>query len=199
MYNQLETMFQDIAKFYAFEPSKYSMEEFFTDIKTFKDGFLQAVQDNRKIRETQEKIRRAKEAKEKAEKEKTARQARHKAIVDITTDENQEGVMDNLLEALKTGSAFNVGREKRDGKRRTPRAAGAERRAQLSRSRSRTNLNVDLSVTREISFDDTLADSPATNRSAPKSSNQNGARRGSNNDIDDETEAEKLLARLRAL
>ena len=32
--------------------------------------------------------------------------------------------MDNLLEALKTGSAFNVGREKRDGKRRTPRAAG---------------------------------------------------------------------------
>ena len=40
MYNQLETMFQDIAKFYAFEPSKYSMEEFFTDIKTFKDGFL---------------------------------------------------------------------------------------------------------------------------------------------------------------
>ena len=40
------------------------------------------------------------------------------------SDENQEGVMDNLLEALKTGSAFNVGREKRDGKRRTPRAAG---------------------------------------------------------------------------
>lgn len=39
-------------------------------------------------------------------------------------DENQEGVMDNLLEALKTGSAFNVNREKRDGKRRTPRAAG---------------------------------------------------------------------------
>ena len=32
--------------------------------------------------------------------------------------------MDNLLEALKTGSAFSVNREKRDGKRRTPRAAG---------------------------------------------------------------------------
>ena len=42
----------------------------------------------------------------------------------LISDENQEGVMDNLLEALKTGSAFNVGREKRDGKRRTPRAAG---------------------------------------------------------------------------
>lgn len=41
-----------------------------------------------------------------------------------SSDENQEGVMDNLLEALKTGSAFNVGREKRDRKQRTPRAAG---------------------------------------------------------------------------
>lgn len=37
---------------------------------------------------------------------------------------DQEGVMDNLLEALKTGSAFNNVREKRDRKQRTPRAAG---------------------------------------------------------------------------
>lgn len=32
--------------------------------------------------------------------------------------------MDNLLEALKTGSCFN--REKRDAKRKTPRAAGGK-------------------------------------------------------------------------
>jgi len=44
----------------------------------------------------------------------------------VFTDENQEGVMDNLLEALKTGSAFNMGREKRDRKQRTPRAAGGK-------------------------------------------------------------------------
>lgn len=44
-----------------------------------------AVQENRKIRETQEKIKRAKEAKEKAEREKQARQARQRALVDITT------------------------------------------------------------------------------------------------------------------
>ncbi|WAR00512.1 DIAP2-like protein [Mya arenaria] len=167
-----------------------------TDLKSIKksvedkDRFADhAVQDNRKIRETQEKIRRAKEAKEKTEREKQARQARQRAIVDITTDENQEGVMDNLLEALKTGSAFNVGREKRDGKRRTPRAAGAERRAQLSRSRSRTNLfNVENSVTREISFEDTLTDSPVAKPSS--------GRRGSNHEQGDESDAEKLLARL---
>lgn len=44
----------------------------------------------------------------------------------IPTDDDQEGVMDNLLEALKTGSAFNVGREKRKENRRTPRASGGK-------------------------------------------------------------------------
>ena len=36
--------------------------------------------------------------------------------------------MDNLLEALKTGSAFNVNRERKEGRRRTPRAAGGKRK-----------------------------------------------------------------------
>jgi len=40
--------------------------------------------------------------------------------------EDQEGVMDNLLEALKNGSAFIVNRERKDGRKRTPRAAGGE-------------------------------------------------------------------------
>jgi len=39
-------------------------------------------------------------------------------------DDDQEGVMDNLLEALKTGSAFNVNRDRKDARRRAPRAAG---------------------------------------------------------------------------
>ena len=43
--------------------------------------------------------------------------------------------MDNLLEALKTGSAFNVNRERKDGRRRTPRAAGGR---ELLTSRSDT-------------------------------------------------------------
>lgn len=41
-------------------------------------------------------------------------------------DDDQEGVMDNLLEALKTGSAFQVRERKDGGRRRTPRAAGGE-------------------------------------------------------------------------
>ena len=44
----------------------------------------------------------------------------------ISVDDDQEGVMDNLLEALKTGSAFNVNRERKDGRKRTPRVAGGK-------------------------------------------------------------------------
>ena len=44
----------------------------------------------------------------------------------VTKAEDQEGVMDNLLEALKNGSAFNVNRERKDGRKRTPRAAGGQ-------------------------------------------------------------------------
>lgn len=57
--------------------------------------------------------------------------------------------MDNLLEALQKGTAFNV----REGARkRTPRTTGAERRAMLQKSRSRTAVgqeNAPLDVNRE--------------------------------------------------
>ena len=65
---------------------------------------------------------RAREAREKAEKERVERAAKTRALVDFNAPDDQEGVMDSLLEALKTGSAFS-----RDQKRkRAPRAAGGE-------------------------------------------------------------------------
>jgi diaphanous 2 len=48
----------------------------------------------------------------------------HEMWLFFSTEDDQEGVMDNLLEALKTGSAFNVNRERKDVRKRTPRAAG---------------------------------------------------------------------------
>ena len=74
-----------------------------------------------KEREANEKQIRAREAREKQDKERAERAAKKKALVDFNApDGDQEGVMDSLLEALKTGSAFN-----RDQKRkRAPRAAG---------------------------------------------------------------------------
>lgn len=140
MYKKLTSMFQQTAKYYCFDPKKYTVEDFFGDIKVFVDNFTQAVKDIAKQKENEEKAKRAKEAQEKREREKQEKMARKKTLIDISTDDDQEGVMDNLMEALKTGSAFNVSRDKRGEKKRTPRAAGAERRAQLTRSRSRQSV-----------------------------------------------------------
>ena len=72
-----------------------------------------------KEREAAEKQARAREAREKQDRERAERAAKKKALVDFNAEGDQEGVMDSLLEALKTGSAFN-----RDKRKRAPRAAG---------------------------------------------------------------------------
>ena len=146
MGKKMETVYQELAEYFVFDPQKYTLDEFFTDVKTFKDSFQvsflflflfgrwcldvclffiqQCHKDNCKLRETEEKIRRAREAKEKAEREKLERQAKKKALVDMNADDDQEGVMDSLLEALKTGSAFS--RDQRRKRDRPPRAVGGK-------------------------------------------------------------------------
>ncbi|XP_031331598.1 protein diaphanous isoform X3 [Photinus pyralis] len=146
MSKKMETLYTDLSEYYVFDKQKYVLEEFFTDLKTFKDSFILAHKDNEREREIDEKNRKAKLAREKAEKEKQERAARKRAIIDMNPSETQEGVMDSLLEALQTGSAFS--REQK--RKRGPRPAGAERRAQLVRSRSRTGLIAGRELTSEI-------------------------------------------------
>jgi len=97
------------------------MQQFETVIASCLSDMQQAHKDNLKLRETEEKVRRAREAREKAEQERADRAMRKKALVDMNADQTQEGVMDSLLEALQTGSAFS--RDQRQ-KRPRPRAAG---------------------------------------------------------------------------
>ncbi|XP_056641001.1 protein diaphanous isoform X2 [Diorhabda sublineata] len=144
MLKKVENLYSDLAEYYAFDKQKYTLEEFFTDLKTFKDSFLQAKADNQREREIEEKKEKARLAKLKQEQEKEERNKRR--LIDMNPSETQEGVMDSLLEALSTGSAF--GREQK--KRRGHRPAGAERRAQLVRSRSRTALISGRELTSEI-------------------------------------------------
>jgi diaphanous len=151
---QMENLFKDLAEYYAFDTNKYTLEEFFTDIKTFKDAFKQAHQDNVKIRENEEKERRSREAREQQMKDLQERNQRKVALVDIDAAQTQEGVMDSLLEALQTGSAFG-NREQR--RKRGARPAGAERRAQLSRSRSRTGITAASFTSREMIANELLA------------------------------------------
>lgn len=74
------------------------------------------------MREAEDKVRRAREAREKAEQERAQRVERKRALVDMNADQTQEGVMDSLLEALQTGSAFS--REQRQKRPRTRVAGG---------------------------------------------------------------------------
>ncbi|XP_040164225.1 protein diaphanous [Anopheles arabiensis] len=148
MLAQMESLFGSLSEYYCFDPAKYTMEEFFTDIKTFKDAFVQAHADNCRLREEEEKKRRAQEAKERSQRELLERQQQRKVdLINIDAAQTQEGVMDSLLEALQTGSAFG-NREQR--RRRGPRPAGAERRAQLNRSRSRTGITASAFSSREM-------------------------------------------------
>lgn len=156
MQTQMENLFKDLGEYFSFDVNKYTMEEFFSDIKTFKDLFIQAYKDNVKIREEEEKNQRMREAREQAQRDLQDRQQRKLALVDMDAAHNQEGVMDSLLEALQTGSAFG-NREHR----RKPRGHHLKReelRAQLSRSRSRTRLTPGgLMVTREMMSNEMLA------------------------------------------
>ena len=154
MQGQMESLFKDLAEYYAFDPVKYTLEEFFSDIKTFKDAFVQAHQDNLKIRETEEKARRAKESREQQQKDLQERNQRKLALVDIDAAQTQEGVMDSLLEALQTGSAFGNRDQRR---KRGARPTGADRRAQLSRSRSRTGITAASFSSREMLANELLA------------------------------------------
>ena len=150
---QMEKLFKELGEYFAFDPAKYTMEEFFSDIKTFKDTFVQAHQEIVRQREEEEKKRRLQESREQSMREQLERQQRKLALVDMDAAQTQEGVMDSLLEALQTGSAFG-NRNQRQQRRQRP--AGAERRAQLSRSRSRTRVNAGGLATRELLSNEAL-------------------------------------------
>lgn len=39
MFKNMVTLYTDISEFFSFDKQKYTIEEFFSDIKTFKDDF----------------------------------------------------------------------------------------------------------------------------------------------------------------
>ncbi|XP_063101617.1 protein diaphanous homolog 2 isoform X3 [Cavia porcellus] len=131
MHNNMIKLYENLGEYFIFDSKTVSIEEFFGDLSNFRTLFLEAVKENNKRREMEEKTRRAKLAKEKAEQEKLERQKKKKQLIDIHKGD-ETGVMDNLLEALQSGAAF------RDRRKRIPRNPD-NRRVPLERSRSRHN------------------------------------------------------------
>ncbi|NXA39766.1 DIAP1 protein, partial [Eudromia elegans] len=113
MHSNMENLFKELGQYFLFDPKKTSIEDFFMDLSNFKNAFLQAVKDNQKRRETEEKMRRAKLAKEKAEKERLEKQQKREQLIDMNAEGDETGVMDSLLEALQSGDAFRRKRESR--------------------------------------------------------------------------------------
>uniref|UniRef100_A0A8C3M270 Diaphanous related formin 3 n=1 Tax=Chrysolophus pictus TaxID=9089 RepID=A0A8C3M270_CHRPC len=118
MHENMEKLYQNVMGYFAIDQKKVSVEEFLTDLNNFRMMFMQAVKENIRRREAEEKQRRAKIAKEKAEKEKQERQQKKKRLLEMKTEGEETGVMDSLLEALQSGAAF------RDRRKRTPRPKG---------------------------------------------------------------------------
>nr|XP_015863071.1 protein diaphanous homolog 1 isoform X3 [Peromyscus maniculatus bairdii] len=106
MHSNMETLYKELGDYFVFDPKKLSVEEFFMDLHNFRNMFLQAVKENQKRRETEEKMRRAKLAKEKAEKERLEKQQKREQLIDMNAEGDETGVMDSLLEALQSGAAF---------------------------------------------------------------------------------------------
>nr|XP_006632081.1 PREDICTED: protein diaphanous homolog 1 isoform X1 [Lepisosteus oculatus] len=120
MHKNMEKQYEDLGTYFVFNPKKISVEEFFGDLNNFRNMFQQAVKENQKRKETEEKIRKAKLAKEKAEREKEDKQKRSQ-IIDINAAGDETGIMDGLLEALQSGAAF---RRKRGPRQAANRRAG---------------------------------------------------------------------------
>ncbi|KAM4630487.1 protein diaphanous homolog 3-like [Polymixia lowei] len=154
MHGNMETLYQNMVGYFAIDPKKTCVEELFTDLSNFRSMFTQALKENLRRREAEEKQRRARAAKEKAEREKQERQQKKRRLLEVNAENDETGVMDSLLEALQSGAAF------RDRRKRAPRprdnqqqtiSPGSFRqvlrpvnhenaKAPLQRSRSRQNI-----------------------------------------------------------
>ncbi|XP_075576527.1 protein diaphanous homolog 2 [Pelecanus crispus] len=132
MHNNMTKLYENLGEYFTFDPKAVSIEEFFGDLSNFRTLFLEALKENNKRREMEEKTKRAKLAKEKAEREKLERQKKKQQLIDMNKEGDETGVMDSLLEALQSGAAF------RDRRKRIPRGQD-NRRVTLERSRSRHN------------------------------------------------------------
>uniref|UniRef100_A0A8C9DQT6 Diaphanous related formin 3 n=1 Tax=Prolemur simus TaxID=1328070 RepID=A0A8C9DQT6_PROSS len=114
LHENMEKLYQSIMGYYAIDVKKVSVEDFFTDLNNFRTTFMQAIKENIKKREAEEREKRARIAKELAEKERLERQQKKKRLLEMKTEGDETGVMDSLLEALQSGAAF------RDRRKRTP-------------------------------------------------------------------------------
>ncbi|XP_036396699.1 protein diaphanous homolog 3-like [Megalops cyprinoides] len=189
MHSNMGTLYQNMMQYFAIDPKKTSVEEFFTDLSNFRSMFTQAVRENTRRREAEEKQRRARAAKEKAEREKQERQQKKKRLLEVNAENDETGVMDSLLEALQSGAAF------RDRRKRVPRSRDVReslspqrpvlkpcnhenQKAPLQRSRSRQNINFNSTrapIAKDLNYEADPHSSAARSKAPAKQEAHNNA------------------------
>uniref|UniRef100_A0A8C3LJY5 Diaphanous related formin 2 n=1 Tax=Chrysolophus pictus TaxID=9089 RepID=A0A8C3LJY5_CHRPC len=115
MHSNMMKLYENLGEYFTFDARSISIEEFFGDLNNFRILFLEALKENNKRKELEEKMKRAKLAREKAEQERLERQKKKQRLLDMNKEGDETGVMDSLLEALQSGAAF------RDRRKRVPR------------------------------------------------------------------------------
>ncbi|EDV21489.1 uncharacterized protein TRIADDRAFT_60004 [Trichoplax adhaerens] len=212
MFDRMKKLFVELMEYFCLDSNKMSAEEYFGDMNVFLKNFENAHKDIMKWREAEEKQRRLKERaekdKEKKRKKKEKDLSKVKTVINLDTADDQEGVLDGLMQALQTGSAFRDPTKpvrKREGK------PGDRRLDEIRRNRTRGNVRsvVSPSQSLDLSDDDTptkrLIGSPKgsrrkdvvddVNRTPSPKTKQRHRKIGENMEID----AEKLLKRLEDL
>ncbi|XP_071516522.1 protein diaphanous isoform X1 [Panulirus ornatus] len=153
----MQKKYIEVSELFTFEVNKYAQEDFFRDINEFIILYKKAKE---QIIKEEEKRQRDQEARERAERDKAERAERdtkQRALHDVTNDQSNTEVMDQLVQLINTGQAFDV---MGVGRRRRPGKTTAERRAQLNRSRSRSGLvtqsptnNKEIKLTETVDID----------------------------------------------
>uniref|UniRef100_A0A8C5TZ20 Diaphanous related formin 2 n=1 Tax=Malurus cyaneus samueli TaxID=2593467 RepID=A0A8C5TZ20_9PASS len=87
MHNNMTKLYENLGEYFTFDPKAISIEEFFGDLSNFRTLFLEALKENNKRRELEEKTKRAKLAKEKAERERLERQKKKQQLIDMNKGE----------------------------------------------------------------------------------------------------------------
>ncbi|KAK3863143.1 hypothetical protein Pcinc_031042 [Petrolisthes cinctipes] len=153
-FDMMQKKYQVLAELFTFEVNKYAQEDFFRDINEFIMLYKKAKDHVQKEEEKKARDRDAKERAEREKAERAERDTRQRELHDVTNDQSNTEVMDQLVQLISTGQAFDV---MGAGRRRRPVKTTAERRAQLHRSRSRSGLITQSPTnSKEIKLTDTI-------------------------------------------
>lgn len=104
MFNKIDRLYKDLGQYFCFDPKKFTLDEFFTEISVFKNDFLATHKSMLQERDRREKERLRKEERDKKEKEIKERNQRNMNL--NMNHVNEKGLMDNILQGLQSGNLY---------------------------------------------------------------------------------------------